>query len=97
MCLSPQLAAQQSIDGGVSLPPAEKVDEYARFLADAVRRHLDDEWIPQECHKEIGEEVARLYRAGVDRVSQSVIGSSRSSGVACALFTFFSCISLLWV
>lgn len=62
-------AARQSIDGGVMLPPAEEVDEYARFLSDAVRQHLDNEWIPQKCHKDIGEEVANLYHAAVKRVS----------------------------
>lgn len=51
------------------LPPAEEVDEYARFLSDAVRQHLDNEWIPQKCHKDIGEEVANLYHAAVKRVS----------------------------
>lgn len=62
-------AVQQSIDGGVMLPPAEQVDEYARFLSDAVRQHLDNEWIPQKCHKDIGEEVAKLYHAAIKRVS----------------------------
>ena len=43
------------------LPPADKSEEYASYLSESIRQHLDDEWIEQECHKGIGEEVARLY------------------------------------
>lgn len=56
-----QLSAQQSVDGGVMLPPADKAEEYASFLSEAIRQHLDDEWMEQECHEGIGQEVARLY------------------------------------
>ncbi|CAM9980759.1 unnamed protein product [Ectocarpus fasciculatus] len=60
-------SAQQSVDGGVMLPPAETADEYAAFLSESIREHLDDEWIEQECHKGIGEEVARLYLAAFEK------------------------------
>lgn len=43
------------------LPAADEAEEYASFLSESIRQHLDDEWIEQECHKGIGEEVARLY------------------------------------
>lgn len=45
----------------VSLAPLTAFDEDARFLAEAVRDSLDDEWIPQPCHAAIGEEVGRIY------------------------------------
>lgn len=51
------------------LPPAEEVEEYAQFLSGAIRQHLDEEWMPQDCHQEIGEEVARLYGVAVGQVS----------------------------
>eukprot|EP00752_Nemacystus_decipiens_P001436 g1415.t2 len=54
-------SVEQSVDGGVMLPSADKAEEYAAFLSESIRQHLDDEWIEQECHKGIGEEVARLY------------------------------------
>ncbi|CAM9910099.1 unnamed protein product [Scytosiphon promiscuus] len=57
----PLFSAQQSVDGGVMLPPADQAEEYASFLSEAIRQHLDDEWMEQECHEGIGEEVARLY------------------------------------
>lgn len=50
------------------LPPADRADEIARFLSDAICQHLDDEWLPQECHKGIGEEVARLYHEALAQV-----------------------------
>lgn len=51
------------------LPPADKAEEYASFLSESIRQHLDDEWIEQECHKGIGEEAARLYLAAFQKVS----------------------------
>ena len=51
------------------LPPSEAADEYASFLSESICQHLDDEWLPQECHKSIGEEVARLYLATVQQVT----------------------------
>ncbi|CAM9179851.1 unnamed protein product [Ectocarpus sp. 6 AP-2014] len=60
-------AVQQSVDGGVMLPPAEKADEYAAFLSESIREHLNDEWMEQDCHKGIGEEVARLYLAAFEK------------------------------
>lgn len=59
------------------LPPADNLDEYAAFLSDSIRQHLDDEWLPQECHRDIGEEVARLYRAAVQQVSWRMLNISR--------------------
>ncbi|CAM9645531.1 unnamed protein product [Ectocarpus sp. 12 AP-2014] len=60
-------SVQQSVDGGVMLPPAEKADEYAAFLSESIREHLNDEWMEQDCHKGIGEEVARLYLAAFEK------------------------------
>lgn len=57
------------------LPPADRADEIADFLSEAICEHLDAEWLPQECHKEIGEEVARVYREALTQVRQSRPGS----------------------
>lgn len=63
-----QFSVQQSVDGGVMLPPADKAEEYASFLSESIRQHLDDEWIEQDCHRGIGEEAARLYLAAFQKV-----------------------------
>ncbi len=55
------------------LPSADEAEEYASFLSESVRQHLDDEWMEQECHKGIGEEVARLFLAAFENVSASFI------------------------
>jgi hypothetical protein len=51
--------------GGVRLPSGSETEEYAAFLSEAVRNHLDEEWLPQECHDRIGKEVAQIYSRSV--------------------------------
>lgn len=55
------------------LPPADKAEEYASFLSESIRQHLDDEWIEQDCHKGIGEEAAKLYLAAFQKVCSGCI------------------------
>lgn len=50
------------------LPPAAEAEEYAPFLSESIRQHLDEEWLPQDCHKVIAEEVARLYLVAMQQV-----------------------------
>lgn len=57
----------------MQLPPAESVDEYATFLAKAIRTHLDDDWMEQSCHENIGDEVAKLFREAVAKVNASTV------------------------
>ncbi|CAM9563809.1 unnamed protein product [Choristocarpus tenellus] len=54
-------SSPQSVEGGVTLPPVEESDAYASFLAEGIMTHLDQEWMPQECHREIGLEAAKVY------------------------------------
>ncbi|CAM9530301.1 unnamed protein product [Discosporangium mesarthrocarpum] len=44
------------------LPPAEDSEAYASFLADSIMQHLDQEWLPQDCHRDIGLKVGDIYR-----------------------------------
>lgn len=55
------------------LPSADEAEEYASFLSESIRQHLDNEWMEQECHQGIGEEVARLFLAAFENVSPSLI------------------------
>lgn len=57
------------------LPPVDRVEDYAPFLAKAVRTHLDTEWMPQDCHKTIGDEVEGIFRECLTQV--------RCGGVPC--------------
>lgn len=50
------------------LPPTERVEEYAVFLAEAIRIHLDTEWMEQECHRVIGDKVASVFREKLAQV-----------------------------
>lgn len=61
------------------------MEEYAPFLAEAIRQHLDEEWMEQACHKEIGNEVAKIFRAAVTGVSVFIVKS------------MFSCRKWCWV
>lgn len=95
LCVSPpsrQRSAEQSVDGGgVMLPPLEQADEYAPFLSESICQHLDEEWLPQECHKSIGEEVARLYR----ETAQQVRPPGKHLRVLLELVCFRDCIYVL--
>lgn len=77
------------------LPPADRAEEIAGFLSEAIGEHLDAEWLPQECHKEIGEEVARVYREALAQVRQSRPGSWDTRFLLQSFFFcrsfFFSC------
>jgi hypothetical protein len=53
--------AEQGFGGGIQLPDKEQAADYSKFLARAVQLHLDQEWLPQACHEEIGAEVANIY------------------------------------
>lgn len=59
------LVEEDTFGGGVQLPPIEQSDLYSSFLARAIQIHLDREWMPQECHVDIGNEVARIYLESV--------------------------------
>jgi hypothetical protein len=52
---------EQGFGGGIQLPDKEQAADYSKFLARAVQLHLDQEWLPQACHEQIGAEVASIY------------------------------------
>jgi hypothetical protein len=49
------------MEDGVSIKTLVDHKEDAAFIAQNIQQWLDDEWIPQECHKMIGEKCAELY------------------------------------
>eukprot|EP00953_Heterococcus_sp_UTEX-ZZ885_P031584 16557-Heterococcus_DN1.PRE.4 len=53
--------AEQGFGGGIQLPDKEQAADYSKFLARAVQLHLDQEWLTQACHEQIGAEVANIY------------------------------------
>ena len=53
-------AVRQDAVTGVQLPHMDE-DEPA-WLSFVIARYLDEEWVEQPVHKEIGEAVAKLYR-----------------------------------
>ncbi|CAM9099932.1 unnamed protein product [Chrysoparadoxa australica] len=71
------LFSSTSFGDGVQLPPVEEVDDYAAFLAEAVQLHLDEEWLIQEVHRGIGEEVGSIYKetikSGVNDLTSFVV------------------------
>lgn len=49
------------MEDGVSLCQLVDHEEDAAFIAQSIQQWLDDEWIPQDVHKMIGEKCAQLY------------------------------------
>lgn len=62
----------------MSLAELTALEEDASYLEGAIRDSLDDEWIPQACHAEIGKEVAKIYLSarrerGVDDLNSLLV------------------------
>lgn len=47
-------------EDGVNLDALTDTAADSIFLSNALREHLDNEWIPQSCHRDIGEKVLFL-------------------------------------
>ena len=62
---APSLRLSAANVEGVSVSdlPLSNLEADAAFLEKSIRESLDDEWIPQACHAEIGKEVGRIYVA----------------------------------
>uniref|UniRef100_A0A6U2FXN0 Uncharacterized protein n=1 Tax=Hemiselmis andersenii TaxID=464988 RepID=A0A6U2FXN0_HEMAN len=58
--------ASTSDKDGVQLPEGN-VKEVSAWLSDEVRQWLDDEWIPRDIHREIGEIAAGAYESARER------------------------------
>ncbi len=53
-------------DGGkIPHPPKETTDQLALSLSNAVRLHLDDEWMPQDGHAQVARRVELAYKHAV--------------------------------
>ncbi|CAK9087066.1 Hypothetical protein SCF082_LOCUS41186 [Durusdinium trenchii] len=64
-------AVRNTAVGGVQLPVMDE-DEPA-WLSFVIARYLDEEWLEQPVHQEIGQAVAKLYRESRDEGDDDLI------------------------
>eukprot|EP00283_Hemiselmis_rufescens_P011014 CAMPEP_0173422468 /NCGR_PEP_ID=MMETSP1357-20121228/3164_1 /TAXON_ID=77926 /ORGANISM="Hemiselmis rufescens, Strain PCC563" /LENGTH=340 /DNA_ID=CAMNT_0014385497 /DNA_START=31 /DNA_END=1053 /DNA_ORIENTATION=+ len=64
--LSAQSGTSRSDQNGVQLPDSN-VKEVSVWLSDEIRQWLDDEWIPRDIHRDIGEIAAGAYEAAREK------------------------------
>ena len=54
-------AVDSPAEDGVSLAALVNVDEDGEYLRSLIVELLDNEWMPQSCHQNIGAEVKKIY------------------------------------
>lgn len=75
-----QTEVDDEMADGVSIKTLVDHEEDAAFIAQNIQQWLDDEWIPQECHKTIGDKCAEIY---IEVSTEPPAGGF--SGVSCTI------------
>lgn len=79
-----QTEVDDEMADGVSIKTLVDHEEDAAFIAQNIQQWLDDEWIPQECHKTIGDKCAEIY-IEVRRGRHSEPSAGGFSDVSCTI------------